>query len=245
MKTRYAYLLLLLAFIISTVAIQAQDMTVRSFSQTIDQTANLSENLHKDNNGEYGGLVKVNIAAPNADFEGWVLEQKKYKASEYWVFMAKGSRRIKVYVEGYLPMEVEFSDYGIDGIKSCHTYLLTIVLPQVVPQNKPAVSVDVSTMTAEQINKQESAIADVLGRINIVSERYPELKASEIYQSTMASMNEYEEKVRKSRMVYNDSVTKMNRMVRQFPSSLVAALLHFGLREYLEVEDKKKDYPQI
>jgi LemA protein len=99
--------------------------------------------------------------------------------------------------------------------------------------------------TAEQINKQESAIADVLGRINIVSERYPELKASEIYQSTMASMNEYEEKVRKSRMVYNDSVTKMNRMVRQFPSSLVAALLHFGLREYLEVEDKKKDYPQI
>jgi LemA protein len=78
-----------------------------------------------------------------------------------------------------------------------------------------------------------------------VSERYPELKASEIYQSTMASMNEYEEKVRKSRMVYNDSVTKMNRMVRQFPSSLVAALLHFGLREYLEVEDKKKDYPQI
>ena len=63
----------------------------------IDQTANLSENLHKDNNGEYGGLVKVRLAAADAEFEGWVLKTQKHNASEYWVFMAKGSNKLTVF----------------------------------------------------------------------------------------------------------------------------------------------------
>ena len=94
----------------------AQKMKVESMLSTIDQTANLAENLHKDNNGEYGGLVKVKIASASAEFDGWILEQKKYKPSEFWVFMAKGSRHISVYAEGYLPLEVRFSDFGIEGL---------------------------------------------------------------------------------------------------------------------------------
>lgn len=99
--------------------------------------------------------------------------------------------------------------------------------------------------TAEEINAQENAFSGVLGRLLAVSERYPELKADAMFQKTMNSINEYENLVRTSRMVYNDSVTKINRMVRQWPSSFVASLLHFGKREYLEVEDKKKDMPPI
>jgi LemA protein len=48
-----------------------------------------------------------------------------------------------------------------------------------------------------------------------------------------------------SRMVYNDSATKMNRIVRQWPSSIVASILHFGKREYLQTEEKKQEYPDI
>ena len=46
-------------------------------------------------------------------------------------------------------------------------------------------------------------------------------------------------------MMYNDSVTKINRMIRQWPSSFVASMLHFGLRDYLEKEEEKKDFPPI
>lgn len=59
----------------------------------------------------------------------------------------------------------------------------------------------------------------------------------------MDSMAEYEEKVRLIRMVYNDSVTKMNRFVRQFPYSVVAGMFHFTMRDYLKVELSKRDYP--
>ena len=47
-------------------------------------------------------------------------------------------------------------------------------------------------------------------------------------------------------MVYNDTATKMNRMVRQWPSNIVASVLHFVEKEYLKVDDEqKKDYPNL
>ncbi len=100
-------------------------------------------------------------------------------------------------------------------------------------------------VTPESIKDQQSAIGQLLGRLMAISEAYPELKASEIYQKTMQSIETYEENVRLSRLIYNDSVTKMNRMVRQWPSSFVASMLHFGLRSYLEEDADKKDFPPM
>ena len=100
--------------------------------------------------------------------------------------------------------------------------------------------------TAEQINEQQGAISQVLGRLIAIGEAYPELKADSLYKEAMDGMRDYEEKVRMSRMVYNDTATKMNRMVRQWPSSFVANMLHFTERAYLELDDAKKaSYPDL
>ncbi len=131
MKTRHISYLLWIILLLFALPASAQEMAVKSMvHDPFDQTANLSENMHKDNNLEYGGLVKVMVAASGATFEGWVLEQKAYSASEYWVFMAKGSDRLKVTVPGYLPLEVDFNNYDDCIVKSLHTYVLTITLPQ-------------------------------------------------------------------------------------------------------------------
>ena len=100
--------------------------------------------------------------------------------------------------------------------------------------------------TAEGINQQSNLLSQLMGRLNVVFERYPELKASELYKDAQKGMKEYEEHVRMSRMVYNDTATKMNRMVRQWPSSIVASILHFDIKDYLKVDDeKKKSYPDL
>ena len=129
-KRRLLALQLLLLALLLPSSTYAQEMTVKSFEPTADQTANLSENLHQDLNGDYGGLVVVMIAAQTATFDGMVLEQKLHMPSEYWVFMAKGSRHLKVNVPGFLPLDINFRDYGIDGIESRRTYVLTVTLPQ-------------------------------------------------------------------------------------------------------------------
>ena len=75
---------------------------------------------------------------------------------------------------------------------------------------------------------------------------HPELKADGVFRETMDGVKDWEEKVRMSRMVYNDTATKMNRLVRQFPSSLVAPMLGFGQKDYLTVDEPQKTkYPNI
>ena len=100
--------------------------------------------------------------------------------------------------------------------------------------------------SAAAINQQADLLGQMMGRLNVVFERYPELKASELYVKAQEGQKQYEENVRMSRMVYNDTATKMNRMVRQWPSSIVASMLNFGQKDYLKVGDeKKKDYPDL
>ena len=100
--------------------------------------------------------------------------------------------------------------------------------------------------TAADVNEQQDAFSEVLSRLMAVNESYPELKASGLYEKTMSSINAYEENVRMARMIYNDTVTRLNRYVRQWPSSMVAGQLHFVEREYLTADSKgKKEMPEL
>ena len=100
--------------------------------------------------------------------------------------------------------------------------------------------------TPAAINAQTDLLGQMMGRLNVVFERYPELKAGDLYKEAQLGMKQYEENVRMSRMIYNDTATKMNRMVRQWPSSIVASMLHFDQKDYLKVDDEqKKSYPNL
>lgn len=99
--------------------------------------------------------------------------------------------------------------------------------------------------TGNDINKQEGLIEKATSKIMALSESYPELKANELYVKLMDSVNEYENNVRMSRMVYNDCVTKYNFLVRSFPTSLVANMFSFGIKEYLKENENKTDMPEV
>ncbi|MCQ2119641.1 MAG: LemA family protein [Bacteroidales bacterium] len=102
-----------------------------------------------------------------------------------------------------------------------------------------------TNVTPEQMPGQEEAITKVLSRLNFVAEQYPDLKANQMFSETMAGIKDYEEKVRLSRMVYNDSVTKLNMMVRQWPSSIVASTLGFTVQDLLPEEPAKENAPSV
>ena len=99
--------------------------------------------------------------------------------------------------------------------------------------------------TVEDVKASEEAFSSALSRLMVVVEAYPELKASDLYTRTMTSIDSYENKVRLSRQVYNDCVTKYNRMVKQIPSSIVAGMLHYTEEQYLEFEAKTQDMPDL
>jgi len=99
--------------------------------------------------------------------------------------------------------------------------------------------------TAAQADAQEQALGAALKQINVVAERYPDLKANDMYNKTMDSVNLYENQVRLSRMSYNDCVTKFNRLVRQIPDSIVASLFGFKEKDYLAEDKSKASMPSM
>ena len=119
-------------------------------------------------------------------------------------------------------------------------------------------------VTAKDIQSQESLLSQGFASINALAEAYPDLKANAQYSSLMDELAGTENRitvarkdyndavkvynqnnVRMSRMVYNDSVTKFNRLVLSFPGSMVASLLRFRKRDYLEEVTEKKEVPSF
>lgn len=102
-----------------------------------------------------------------------------------------------------------------------------------------------SRSSAADAEAQENIITEAVGKIMAVAEAYPDLKSNTNYQNLMNSLNDYEAKVRQSRLVYNDTVTKLNRTIRMFPTSLVAPMCGVVARDYLETEESKTAMPSM
>lgn len=114
-------------------------------------------------------------------------------------------------------------------------------LMDVIAQRKPVGS----QSTAEDAQKQENILTEAMDKFLALGEAYPDLKATDMYQNTMNGVKQYEENVRLARMSYNDTVTRLNRTIRQFPDSIIAGMLHYQTRTYLEAEDSKKEMPSM
>lgn len=98
--------------------------------------------------------------------------------------------------------------------------------------------------TVRDVAKDEKLFQSALTQIYAVAENYPDLKASSVYQTTMDSINRYEDNVRHSRMLYNDTVTKLNRTLQQFPTNIVAGMFGFRTMEYFQNSTEKAEMPQ-
>ena len=104
---------------------KAQKLNVESFAaKPNDLTARTQ--TRQDGNSVDCALVKVQLASSGATFSGNVVGDVKYNTSEYWVYMAQGSKRLTIRLEGYLPLEVNFEDYEIRSLESKTVYILIV-----------------------------------------------------------------------------------------------------------------------
>ena len=109
-------------------------------------------------------------------------------------------------------------------------------------------TVNADELTPEKMKQLQAAqgeLSQALGRLLMITENYPELKANENYLKCMNAVDSYEKMVRTSRLIYNDSVTKLNRAIRMFPTSLIAGMLGFHQRDYLEAVEDKEEMPRM
>jgi LemA protein len=77
--------------------------------------------------------------------------------------------------------------------------------------------------------------------INVVVEKYPDLKANTVFLELQASIRNAEEHLQAARRLYNANVTKINHIIVTFPQSIVANMIHMDKKPYFEAEDRKRE----
>lgn len=82
-------------------------------------------------------------------------------------------------------------------------------------------------------------MTNVSRQLNLVIEKYPELKADSLFKSLQASISEVEENLQAARSNYNSNVAVFNKAILQFPGSIVAGA-KFTKKDYFEAEAAKR-----
>ena len=91
----------------------------------------------------------------------------------------------------------------------------------------------------------EGVLGSALRRLFALAEQYPELRASENFQSLQTELAAAENKIAVARQIYNDTVLTYNNSIQTVPTNVIAVLARFDARTYFEVENDARSAPEV
>ena len=97
----------------------------------------------------------------------------------------------------------------------------------------------------EQV-KAEKELSGALGRLMVVVEQYPDLKANASFLALQEELTSTENKIGFSRQYYNDSVMQYNTRIQTVPANFIANMFAFQPEPFFEIEDKaEREAPKV
>jgi LemA protein len=106
-----------------------------------------------------------------------------------------------------------------------------------------------STAVAAKQPPSQAAAEDVLtaaiGRLMVVAEQYPDLRATENFQQLQSQLSETEDQIQITRRVYNDTVQTYNTLIQIFPPVLVARAFNFEARQFFDAPTEAEATPEV
>jgi LemA protein len=98
----------------------------------------------------------------------------------------------------------------------------------------------------QKFQQAQGEISSALGRLMVVVERYPDLKANEHFRDLMNQLEGTENRINVARTRYNEAVKNFNYSIRSFPNSLTnSILLHLEKKEYFKADEAAKKVPEV
>lgn len=111
-----------------------------------------------------------------------------------------------------------------------------------------SINIDPSNITPAQLKQFQEAqtgLSSALSRLLAVSERYPELKATEGFRDLQVQLEGTENRIKVARNKFNDTVSDYNKAVRRFPANFWANIFGFGDKAMFEAEEGSQDAPSV
>lgn len=101
------------------------------------------------------------------------------------------------------------------------------------------VTVDPTNLTQEALasfNEAQDGLSAALGRLLMIQESYPELKANQNFLELQAQLEGTENRIAVERMKFNDAVKAFNTGIRRFPDNIIASMFGFEKKAYFEAK---------
>ena len=123
-------------------------------------------------------------------------------------------------------------------------------LTQVIEARAKATSVQVdpTKLTPEAIQQfqaSQSQLSSALGRLMVVVEKYPELKANQNFLELQSQLEGTENRISVERMKFNEVTQQYNTKIRSFPNNITAGMFGFEKKGYFQAEAGANKAPKV
>ena len=98
----------------------------------------------------------------------------------------------------------------------------------------------VSAQGVEAQAQAEQGLSGALGRLMLVVEQYPDLKANQNFLALQEELTSTENRISFARQAYNDSVMEYNTAIEIFPNVLVASPFNFRKATFFELKSAEE-----
>jgi len=111
-----------------------------------------------------------------------------------------------------------------------------------------AVNVDPTKLTPEAIEKFNAAqgqLSTALGRLMMVTENYPQLKANQNFLELQAQIEGTENRITVERQKFNEVTQVYNSKIRSFPNNITASVFGFEKKGYFQADAADQNAPKV
>jgi len=110
------------------------------------------------------------------------------------------------------------------------------------------VKIDPKNLSTEELGKFQAAqgqLSSALGRLMVVAEQYPQLKANQNFLELQSQLEGTENRITVERQKFNEVVKDYNQYVRSFPQTLLAGMYGFKDKAYFQADKAAEKAPEV
>lgn len=104
---------------------------------------------------------------------------------------------------------------------------------------------DLSEEALKRFNAAQGELSNALGRLLMITENYPDLKASQQFSDLQAQLEGTENRITTERMKFNETAKSYNTLIRSFPDNILASMFGFEKKGYFEAAAGAETAPKV
>jgi LemA protein len=123
-------------------------------------------------------------------------------------------------------------------------------LTAVIEARAKATSVNINPKNLDDASLQkfqsaQDGLSSAIGRLMVVVEKYPELKATQNFSELQAQLEGTENRITVERRNFNEVAQAYNTYLRRFPSNIFAGMFGFSKKAYFEAQKGAENAPKV